>query len=131
MIKYSLSKIIHNYTFEHLLYLLDSADRPHGQASIIPGNVTIPVGQPVTLRCQRPEIVGNPIASWFYWRRVDGHFAQNTTQPLSFTPRFVNESGWYHCRAENTLGHSDYSPNIFIDVTGDWKLHRDSRKQHS
>ena len=95
------------------------SDKPYGQATVAPEDVTIAVGGQVSLTCHAPSESGHPTASWFMWSKDNSDFSSNTTDSLRLTPTEVTESGKYRCTAGNFIGESDQSDWTTVTVQGE------------
>ena len=106
-------------TFTYIHNLLIS-DKPYGQATVDPVDVTVPVGGHVSLTCRAPSESGHPTASWFMWSKDNSDFISNTTtDSLSVTTTEVTHSGKYRCTAGNWIGQSDHSDWTTVTVQGE------------
>ena len=94
-------------------------DKPYGQATVAPEDVTVAVGGQVSLTCRAPSVSGHPTATWFTWSKDNSNFISNTTDSLRLTPTEVTESGKYRCKAGNFIGESDQSYLTTVTVQGE------------
>ena len=96
-----------------------SSDKPYGQATVAPEDVTVAVGGQVSLTCRAPSESGHPTASWFMWSKDNSDFISNTTGALNLTQPNVTDSGKYRCTAGNWIGQSDHSDWTTVTVQGE------------
>ncbi|KAK2178132.1 hypothetical protein NP493_561g01052 [Ridgeia piscesae] len=110
-----------------------SADKPYGQATVAPEDVTVAVGGQVSLTCRAPNESGHPTATWFTWSKDNSNFSSNTTDSLRLTPTEVTESGKYRCKAGNFIGQSDHSDWTTVTVQASARVEypRTENIQHS
>ena len=101
------------------IHQLLPSDKPYGQATVDPQDVTVAVGGQVSLTCRAPSESGHPTASWFMWSKDNSNFSSNTTDSLRLTPTEVTESGKYRCKAGNFIGESDHSDWTTVTVQGE------------
>ena len=96
-----------------------TSDKPYGQATVAPEDVTVAVGGQVSLTCRAPSVSGHPTATWFTWSKDNSNFISNTTDSLRLTPTEVTVSGKYRCAAGNFIGESDHSDCATVTVQGE------------
>ena len=101
------------------IHQLLPSDKPYGQATVDRQDITIAVGEQVSLTCRAPSESGHPTASWFTWSKDNSDFSSNTTDSLRLTPTDVTESAKYRCTAGNWIGQSDHSDWTTVTVQGE------------
>ena len=110
------------------IHNLLTSDKPYGQATVVPEDVTVAVGGQVSLTCHAPSESSHPTASWFMWSKDNSNFSSNTTDSLRLTPTEVTESGKYRCAGRQLywrewpvrLDHSDSTRWVTVTVQVEW-----------